>query len=490
MKIPRERRPQIAIAVIAFAALFATSRLLDSIDIQKALHDVSNSLGAWTYAVVGLAAFLETGAFVGLVLPGESVVILGGAVAGQGATSVVVTIAVVWACAFAGDSASFVLGRRLGKAFILRHGPKLRITEERFEKVESYFSRYGGRTILVGRFIGLVRALAPFTAGSSGMGYRNFFPYSLLGTGLWSATFSLLGYFASKHLNAAANAAGKSTLYFGLAVALIVGLVMAVRYLREAENRAHLEARLQRSGWGRSLLAWGRRLRPHARFVLARVTPGDLGLELTALLSAVAVGAFVVIAQATSLQPTTGALAMDRWAFDALDAVRSGWLDELAKVVTGLGSTWATVAVGVVGSAMLAARRRWAEMAVLFAGLVVVTIASDSVKAAVDRQRPPDPLVNAALSSYPSGHAAHAIVYPYLAFLVAFRGRLQSNCRRWVIGAGIAVALLIGISRVYLRVHYASDVFGGWALGVAVFAVLAAIALVATHLRRSGDEWL
>ena len=71
-------------------------------------------------------AFLETGAFVGLVAPGETVVILGGAVAGQGVTSLYLTIAIVWMSAFAGDSASFLLGRRLGREFVLRHGPRFR----------------------------------------------------------------------------------------------------------------------------------------------------------------------------------------------------------------------------------------------------------------------------------------------------------------------------------------------------------------------------
>ena len=104
-------------------------------------------------------------------LPGETVVILGGAVAGQGETSIVLTIGIVWVCAAAGDSVSFLLGRRLGRGFVMRHGPRVRITHERFARVEDYFSRHGGKTILVGRFIGLVRALAPFVAGSSGMRY-------------------------------------------------------------------------------------------------------------------------------------------------------------------------------------------------------------------------------------------------------------------------------------------------------------------------------
>ena len=129
--------------------------------------------------------------------------ILGGAVAGQGETSIVLTIGVVWAAALAGDSVSFLLGRRLGRDFLLRHGPKVRITRERFARVEDYFSRHGGKTIVIGRFIGLVRALAPFTAGSSGMRYGYYLPFAVLGTGLWAVTFGLIGYFASQSLDAA-----------------------------------------------------------------------------------------------------------------------------------------------------------------------------------------------------------------------------------------------------------------------------------------------
>ena len=107
-----------------------------------------------------------------------------------------------------GDTASFLLGRRLGRGFVLRHGSRVRITPERFARVEDYFSRHGGKTIVVGRFIGLVRALAPFVAGSSGMRYSYYLPFSVLGTGLWAAAFALIGYFASQSLDAAAEGGG------------------------------------------------------------------------------------------------------------------------------------------------------------------------------------------------------------------------------------------------------------------------------------------
>ena len=141
------------VVVAAFAAILTVlNRVLPAIDVQSALHDISNAIGAFAYGLAGLAAFLETGAFVGLLLPGETVVILAGAVAGQGATLIWLTIIVVWLGAFAGDSTSFVIGRRLGREFALHRGARLGITRDRLATVERYFERYGGRTIVIASF--------------------------------------------------------------------------------------------------------------------------------------------------------------------------------------------------------------------------------------------------------------------------------------------------------------------------------------------------
>ena len=99
----------------------------------------------------------------------------------------------------------------------------MKITAERLSQVEGYFAKHGGKTILIGRFIGLVRALAPFIAGSSKMPYRRFAPYSVIGTGLWSATFVLLGYFFWQSFERVAGIAGRATLVFGIVVGLGVG---------------------------------------------------------------------------------------------------------------------------------------------------------------------------------------------------------------------------------------------------------------------------
>ena len=207
------------------------------VDVEKVLEDVSHTLGAWTYLLVGFFAFAETGAFVGLLVPGETVMILGGAVAGQGAINIYIVIGIAWLMAFLGDSTSFFVGRRLGRDFLRRNGPRFGIGLDRLDQIDDYFSRHGGKTIFIGRFVGFVRAFAPFVAGSSGMRYRAFVPYSVLGTGLWVSSAIVLGYFFSRSIDTVLTYAGKGAFVLGAFIVLIVGIVTLRRYLRVEANR-------------------------------------------------------------------------------------------------------------------------------------------------------------------------------------------------------------------------------------------------------------
>jgi membrane-associated protein len=192
------------LAAVAFAA--TVSGAVTMPDLDGLLTDLSDRLGAWTYALVAAMAFLETGAFVGLIAPGETAVVLGGVVAARGEVDLGAMIALTWAAAALGDLASFMVGRRLGRRFLLARGPRVGITRARLERVEGFFDRHGPKAILVGRFVGIVRAVAPFLAGASNMRLRAFLPWSLLGTALWSSTFVLIGYAFSSSFSTAAGA--------------------------------------------------------------------------------------------------------------------------------------------------------------------------------------------------------------------------------------------------------------------------------------------
>jgi undecaprenyl-diphosphatase len=470
------------IIAAVLAGIFVLYKLFfPDIDLNQLLHDFSDTLGKWTYAIVGLLAFLETGAFVGLVAPGETFVLIAGAVAGQGVTSIVLTIAIVWFSAWLGDTTSFFIGRRLGRDFVLKHGPRVPlvpITHERFEGVEKFFDKHGGKTILIGRFIGLVRALAPFIAGSSGMRYRAFVPYSILGTGAWAAAFCLLGYALSQSLDKAGKIAGTGALIFGTLVAIIVGSVVVSRYLREPENRAKLAARIE-------AIPVVRRFLPQIRFAWRRITPGNLGLEFTTLMAVLAVALFVLIGYAIVLSGDPGPTPGDSQAIDIVDNIRADWLTSLAKVVTALGSSAVLIPLTVIVAGVLAWRRQWPELAVLVGGVLLILVAVPVIKDIVDRPRPAGGLVSAPDSSYPSGHAAHSVFYTWLALTVTVRVRPGWRYGTALMVGGLVVTAAVGLSRVYLGVHYLSDVSGGWALGVSAFTICAAVAMVVLHIRQN-----
>ncbi len=232
------RRPPVALLALAALAGIGFALTLAGVvrlpDLEAALTDLSDTLGAWTYVLVAGLAFLETGAFVGLVAPGETAVVLGGVVAAEGGVDLVPMLLIVWLAAAAGDFASFMLGRRLGRRFLVARGPRLGITPARLARVDSFFDRHGAKAILIGRFIGIVRAVAPFLAGASGLSLRGFLPWSLLGTLAWGSAFTLIGYAFHESFQSAAHLVTHAM--FGAAVA--AALVLAWRAHRLQRSMA------------------------------------------------------------------------------------------------------------------------------------------------------------------------------------------------------------------------------------------------------------
>jgi membrane protein DedA with SNARE-associated domain/membrane-associated phospholipid phosphatase len=489
--MPEGRRGRRLFVVAVVAAVvgvyYLISRVVPHEDLQQLLEDISNTLGAWTYLLVGVFAFAETGAFVGLVVPGETVMLLGGAVAGQGAIDIYLLIAIAWFSAWAGDTTSFLLGRRLGREFVMHNGPRFGISHERFEKVEDYFSRHGGKTIFIGRFVSLVRAFAPFIAGSSGMRYRAFVPYSILGTGLWSSAHILIGYAFSRSIDTAAKYAGRGAFLLGTLIVVVVGGTLLVRRFRVAENRRIAVRQMEQRTATRWLVLLGRRFRPQLQFLWERVTPGGtFGLEFTSLMATLAVAVFVLVAYTVIVGGDAGPTPGDLTAAEIAESVRTAWLTSVVKVFTALGSGAVIWTLAGLGAVVLAWRRRWAEFWVLVAGMAIVIVGVHELKAAVDRPRPIDSLVDTAGSSFPSAHAAYSTFYVWLAVTIVMRLRVGMARATAVVTTGVVLTALIGLSRVYLGVHYLSDVSAGWALGAAAFSFCAAIALVITTVRQNG----
>ena len=219
--------------------------------IDDALTRLAPALGNWTYPLVSVLAYLEAAAFVGLLVPGELTVVLGGAVARDGQVSIQALFALVWFAAVAGDTTGFMLGRKLGRDFLLRHGPRFQITPEIVARVEGIFDRHGGKAIILGRFIGLARAITPFLAGSSHLPLRRFLAFDIVGAGAWAASFLAVGYVVAASASGAASLSHTIGLAIGGA-AVVGGVALGVRMLyRSAPRGARLRLALR---WARAAL--------------------------------------------------------------------------------------------------------------------------------------------------------------------------------------------------------------------------------------------
>jgi undecaprenyl-diphosphatase len=319
------------------------------------------------------------------------------------------------------------------------------------------------------------------------MRYRAFVPYSILGTGLWASAHILVGYFFSRSIESAAKYAGRGAFVLGTTIVVVAAVVFLYRRLRVEENRRRAVAWMERHAATRWLVVLVRPFRPQLRFLWGRVTPGGtFGLEFTSLMAVLAVSGFVLVSYTVILGHDPGPTPGDQTAIELVESLRMGWLTDIAKVFTRLGAFAVVGSLAFVAAALLVARRRWAELCVLLAGMVTIFVGAHEIKDLVDRPRPGGGLVGASGSSFPSAHAAYSTFYLWLAVTIVMRLRPGMARGAAVVVAGIVLTALVGLSRVYLGVHYLSDVGGGWALGVAAFSLAASVALVVTTVRQNG----
>jgi membrane protein DedA with SNARE-associated domain len=191
--------------------------------VDEALTRLAPALGDWTYPLVSVLAYLEAAAFIGLFVPGGLTVVLGGVIARDGDISIVALFGLVWLAAAAGDTTGYLLGHRLGREFLTRHGPRFHITPAMIERVEGIFDRHGGKAIILGRFIGVARAITPFLAGTSQITLRRFIAFDIVGAGAWAASFLAVGYVVASSAERAASLS--QAIGFAIGGAAIVGAV-------------------------------------------------------------------------------------------------------------------------------------------------------------------------------------------------------------------------------------------------------------------------
>ncbi|MEQ5841030.1 DedA family protein [Paraburkholderia acidicola] len=165
--------------------------------IDKFLGVFINQYGAWVYAVLFLIVFCETGLVVLPFLPGDSLLFIGGAFCASGEMSLGLLIVLLVVAAVTGNTVNYLIGRAIGPKVFNSHIPVLEKFLDRaaLQKTHNFYEKHGGKTIVLARFIPVVRTFAPFVAGASAMTVRRFQLFNIAGALFWVLLLVLLGYF-------------------------------------------------------------------------------------------------------------------------------------------------------------------------------------------------------------------------------------------------------------------------------------------------------
>ena len=170
-----------------------TTFLYSLLALDQTVATLATQYGPWLYAVLFLVIFAETGLVVFPFLPGDSILFIAGTVVAAAGLDVHVLVVVLIAAAVLGDSVNYGVGHYIGpKAF---HKPDSRwFRQEYLRRTQAFYAKYGGVTIIIGRFVPIIRTFAPFLAGVAGMSYRRFLSYNVVGGCLWIGLLVYAGY--------------------------------------------------------------------------------------------------------------------------------------------------------------------------------------------------------------------------------------------------------------------------------------------------------
>jgi undecaprenyl-diphosphatase len=421
------------------------------------LSGLIQGLDPWGYVIVFLIVLLECQAFLGLFMPGESIVMLAGFLAGQEVMELRVLIVVVAAAAIIGDSLGYEFGRLLGRDWLRRHGATFWLRPERLDRMDVFFARHGGLSVLFAHFLHVGRALMPFLAGASRLPYLRFLVYNAIGCFLWATIFSLVGYLFGQNWRLVERWIGRASIFAGMFVGMLLAMAWLWRWIasREVEIRRWWEQFCAQPWVTNFRLRFAR----HIDWLEQRLSPqGYLGIHLT-------VGISLLFAAAATFG---GALRVfgTRDLFAEMDLRVARWFESHAAPVANqamhytahLSSlVWLAALVFVAAAVLIWRREKHRLLLLLLAGPVGVGL-DFLLKLLFARERPgfADGFAGRSLGLLHGDLLGATVVYGALAYLL-MRGAPRLPWRALVFLLTVLVLFVLALSNLYLGAYSLSD---------------------------------
>lgn len=368
---------------------------------------------------IGVIAFLESFAIAGFLIPGVAIMIVLAAAAASVDAALVWVLVSGWIGAVLGDGISFILGHRYRDQILSMY--PLNRNPQWITRGQYFFKKYGILSIIIGRFIGPLRAFVPFIAGSMQMRPTLFFTVNILSATAWSPFYLIPGY--------------------------AVGLSMQEDSFYEIEHLAVLAVLLGLA----ALFAWLR--------VRIKEWPK---ISYVVFISSFAL--FWVLAWLGSTEPK---FIVDQWTQTFFLSLRNPWLDPVLIFITGIGYSIPTAFFAVCFTAWLASQKAYRSALIFFLLMSISPYLIFPIKEFFAYARPFVVVEPPHSMAFPSGHAIiSCFMFGYSAWFLSLNQKSTVQFRIWL--AGISIILIISASRLYLGVHWLSDIMAGWALAVCV----------------------
>jgi len=379
----------------------------------------------WGYLLLFLSAMVEAMPIIGSFFPGHTIVFLGGFFANLGILRLDAAILVASVGAIAGDCLGYFIGRRYGHDFIVRYGKYFFVNQAKYESTRKLINEHAGKTIIAGRFYAFARAFTPFVAGISHVKFSKFIFYDIIGGVAWAGSSILIGYIFGQGFTTASK-------YFGrfIIIALIAIILIVLGY-RFINKRRHIFAKFH---------VYYLTLNALSIYVFSKMLEDYFNKEST--------------------------YRFDLWLAQNITSLWQPWLNKIMIVITNIFSPEVLLILAVLTGLYFIVKKYWYQAGLILAASGGGAIIAAIVKILVNRPRPTNSLVFETGMSFPSQHALMSLIF-FSLLLFGGAKLIKNNWLKYLfIAANALIILLVGFSRIYLKVHWFSDVVAGYALGL------------------------
>jgi len=423
-----------------------------------------------TYAAVFLTSLSESLAFVGLLVPGTALMFGFGAVVATGSLHLWPVLLLACSGAVLGDGASYWLGHlyqeRLMGIWPFSRYPGM------MKNAEAFFRRHGGKSIFFGRFVGPIRPVIPVVAGMLGMNPARFVIVNVLSAAGWAFAYILPGVFFGTSLAVAGAVSSRLAVLLGVLLAALWFIVWLSRSLARL---------LERKGplWVASLKEWAAPEHPRqglllllkrlVTFLFFRERGEEMFMAFLVATFCLATWGFLGVLQ--DVLAGDQLVAADQAVYNFFEILRTPWSDSIFAALTELGDSFVNISLSIAVLVTLVFGRAYRTAAFWILAVLGGLTGVQLLKWAIDLPRPIEIYEGISSYGFPSGHVAMSIVI--YGFLIVVLSRGLPGSRQWkAVPAVVAYSFIIGVSRLYLGVHWLSDVLGGLFIGTMWVALL------------------